>query len=94
MQTNENERRTISSSNLSSTTNKQAVLVQPPCTICKTKSNIIILCKHCQSDICELCMSKHYQIITDTLHDQWMKCKEKFNRINENVVRLIYINHI
>jgi hypothetical protein len=46
---------------------------------------MIILCEHCQSDICELCMEKHYQIITDLLHDKWNQCKEKFDQINEHV---------
>jgi len=46
---------------------------------------MIILCEHCKSDICELCMEKHYQVITDLLHDKWIQCKEKFEQINEHV---------
>ncbi|CAF0784797.1 unnamed protein product [Rotaria sordida] len=75
----------IASSSIHSTARKQVAVAQPPCTICKKKSNMIILCEHCNSDICELCMEKHYQIITDTLHDKWIQCKEKFDQINEHV---------
>jgi len=66
-------------------TRKQVAVAQPPCTICKKKSNMIILCEHCKSDICELCIEQHYQMITDTLHDKWKQCKEKFDEINEHV---------
>ncbi|CAF0755923.1 unnamed protein product [Rotaria sp. Silwood1] len=75
----------ISSSSLPLTTRKQVAVAQPPCTICKRKSNMIILCEHCNSDICELCMEKHYQIIIDILHDKWIQCKKKFDQINEHV---------
>ncbi|CAF2928693.1 unnamed protein product [Rotaria sp. Silwood2] len=75
----------ISSSSLPPTARKQVAVAQPPCTICKKKSNMIILCEHCNSDICELCMEKHYQIITDKLNNKWIQCKEKFDQINEHV---------
>ena len=46
---------------------------------------MIILCQHCKTDICELCMEKHYEIIGDVLQNKWMQCKEKFDQINEHV---------
>jgi tRNA A37 N6-isopentenylltransferase MiaA len=46
---------------------------------------MIILCEHCQLDICELCMEKHYQIITNSLQKKWSECKDKFEQINEHV---------
>ena len=67
------------------TIRKQVAVAQPPCSICKKKSNLIILCEHCKSDICELCMEKHYQILTDTLNNKWIQCKEKFDQINQYV---------
>ncbi|CAF4121240.1 unnamed protein product, partial [Rotaria magnacalcarata] len=75
----------VVSSSLPSTLRKQVAVAQPPCTICKKKSNMIILCEHCKSDICEFCMEKHYQIISDMLSDKWIQCKEKFNQINSHV---------
>lgn len=75
----------LASSNLCSVSRKQVAVAQPPCTICKKKSNTIVLCEHCKSDICELCMEKHYQMITDMLQNKWTQCKEKFNQINEYV---------
>lgn len=74
-----------SSSSLLPNPRKQVAVAQPPCSICKKKSHMIILCEHCKSDICEICMEKHRQIITDILHNKWMQCKEKFEQINEHV---------
>jgi len=69
----------------SSNQRKQVAVAQPPCSICKKKSNLIILCEHCKTDICELCMEKHYQIISDQLQEKWIQSKEKFEQINEHV---------
>ncbi|CAF1358732.1 unnamed protein product [Adineta steineri] len=74
------------SSNHLPITRKQVAVAQPPCAICKKKSNMIILCEHCKCDICEICIEQHYQMITDVLEDKWKQCKEKFNRINDHVL--------
>lgn len=87
---NHNEQQSISlisSSSFNLNMRKQVAVAQPPCSICKKKTNIIILCEHCKSDICELCMEKHYQMITDLLHEKWTQCKEKFEQINEHVCK-------
>ena len=73
------------SSNPPCNTRKQVAVAQPPCSICKKKIHLIILCEHCQCDICELCLEKHYQVTTDLLQDKWMQCKTKFEQINERV---------
>ncbi|CAF1074737.1 unnamed protein product [Adineta ricciae] len=70
----------------SSNIRKQVAVAQPPCTICKKKSHLIVLCEHCQCDICELCIGQHYQSITDVLHEKWKQCKDKFHQINEHVL--------
>lgn len=72
-----------------SNTRKQVAVAQPPCSICQKKSNLLVVCEHCQSDICELCIEEHYQRITDQLQEKWTHCKAKFKQINENVGRLI-----
>ncbi|UJR35745.1 hypothetical protein I4U23_028494 [Adineta vaga] len=74
------------SSTILSNRRKQVAVAQPPCTICKKKSHMIILCEHCKCDICELCIEQHYQSIADVLDDKWKQCKEKFHQINEHVL--------
>lgn len=71
----------------SSNTRKQIAVVQPPCSICQKKSNLLIFCDHCQSEICELCMEQHYERITNQLEQRWIHCKGKFEQINQNVGR-------
>lgn len=62
----------------------QIAVVQPPCSICKMKTNPIVLCQHCQNDICEICINKHYKLIIDLLQTQWKECREKFETINQH----------
>lgn len=72
---------------LSSMERKPVAVAQPPCNLCQKKSNLIVLCEHCQADICELCMKKHYEILTDTLEKKWIECEKKFHQINAYVCR-------
>jgi hypothetical protein len=76
-----------SSSASSSTTRKPIAVVQLPCSICLKKSHRLIVCDHCQSDICELCTEKHYEPITNQLQERWIHCKAKFEQINQHVGR-------
>jgi hypothetical protein len=67
------------------TERKTVAVAQPPCSICKKKSSLVVLCEHCQSDICELCMAKHYEVLTESLQHKWMECQKKFHQINAHV---------
>ena len=79
----EDDQRSVSIA--SSNTRKQIAVVQPPCSICQKKFNLLIFCDHCQSDICELCTEKHYERITNQLQERWIHCRAKFEQINQNV---------
>ena len=83
----EEDNRSVSSNHLLSNTRKQVAVAQPPCSICQKKTNLLVLCEHCQSDICELCMEEHYQRITNQLQEGWKHCRAKFEQINQNVGR-------
>lgn len=64
---------------------KTVAVAQPPCSICKKKTSLVELCQHCQSDICELCMEKHYDGLTESFQQKWMECLKKFHQINAHV---------
>ena len=49
------------------------------------KTNLIVLCQHCQNDICEIFITKHYELVANVLQTQWKQCRDKFENINQHV---------